>query len=121
MFFRYPWVTAFGGMCYTIYLYHNGIVAAIQGALWDNNLAIGPIPDGVVRAVLLTAATAIGGALLFVLLEKPFMHKDWPARVWCWLTGRPMPAPKPARPIPVEPAVEAEEAVGELVESGASR
>jgi peptidoglycan/LPS O-acetylase OafA/YrhL len=84
-FFAYPWVAAVGGMCYTIYLYHNPCIAAL-------NAAAGTIYAGdcfplafAVRAAVILVGVAAAGAGLFLMFEKPFMRKDWPARLAGWV------------------------------------
>jgi peptidoglycan/LPS O-acetylase OafA/YrhL len=86
---RAPMVYLAGGMCYTIYLYHFFFIGAgafltlrfhIGEHLWLNFL---------IQLLLLLPLTIAGSAVLFVLTEKPFMRRDWPARVWAWMTGSP--------------------------------
>jgi peptidoglycan/LPS O-acetylase OafA/YrhL len=81
-FFRNPWITTIGGMCYTIYLYHNVI-------LWRCTLITVPhlhvhnfqlnllIQTFVVGAIVLGLCS-----ILFLLFERPFMQRDWPQKAW---------------------------------------
>jgi peptidoglycan/LPS O-acetylase OafA/YrhL len=86
-FFTSPWIVVIGGMCYTVYLYHVPLVsfvrqplfgAATPGYDWLNLLKF---------AVVVVGVLAVSAAI-FVLSEKPFMRKDWPARLAGWLRGR---------------------------------
>jgi len=75
-----PWVTTVGGMCYTIYLYHQFIISAT--GRWTIGLAAGSTYAGnlVLQAVLLVPVVLATSAILFVLFEKPFMVRNWPLR-----------------------------------------
>jgi peptidoglycan/LPS O-acetylase OafA/YrhL len=75
-----PWLFTIGGMCYTIYLYNNQLLTTFvhftmrlvpRGASYELTVAI-----QVLTAVPLVIATS---AVLFVLFEKPFMRRGWPA------------------------------------------
>ncbi len=79
--FVYPWITAIGGMCYSIYLLHFEGISAVarftkkitEGApywlhLWIQFALVGTI------VVLLCSP-------YFVFLEKPCMRRDWPHRL----------------------------------------
>jgi peptidoglycan/LPS O-acetylase OafA/YrhL len=76
--FRIPFIVITGGMCYTIYLYH-WMCFFVFGFLtmrlydptryhWQNFL---------IQLVTLVPLTLIACAVLFALLEKPFMRPDW--------------------------------------------
>jgi peptidoglycan/LPS O-acetylase OafA/YrhL len=75
-----PWITTVGGMCYTIYLFHNPIIGkivsltnAIAPTHWYTaNVAL----QGLLVLPLLLAASA----LYFVAVERPCMRRDWPRR-----------------------------------------
>ena len=89
-FFAYPWVAAVGGMCYTIYLYHNWCLIfcgrflrePVQRALldWGAPFALRFSLD----VLMLALPSLVLCSFLFLLFEKPFMRKDWPAR---WRAG----------------------------------
>ncbi len=76
-----PLVTVLGGMCYTIYLLHNPVMAI----LLDLTRSIAPTPWYGMNLLL---QFAIVGPLLlvpcgvyFLLIEKPCMRRDWPRRL----------------------------------------
>ena len=77
-----------GGMCYTIYLYHQSIYHVLghwTAARWSG------LPYGgyvVVQALVLLVGCVAVSAVLFVLFEKPFMYPDWPAKARALLTRR---------------------------------
>lgn len=75
------WLFTIGGMCYTIYLIHSGILEAL-----------GPTADRVAGGLGLTATLVIESALLgvivlalsvvfFVLIERPCMDREWPMKL----------------------------------------
>ncbi|MGH9420713.1 MAG: acyltransferase family protein, partial [Thermoanaerobaculia bacterium] len=73
-------VVLIGGMCYTIYLYHQSLYHLLgywTASRWSW------LPYGgfiaVQSLVLLIGCLALS-AVLFVLFEKPFMYPDWPAK-----------------------------------------
>lgn len=78
----FHWVTAIGGMCYSIYLIHYAVISAVGrftkgiGARLPNSL------------YLLLQLALVGAAIVFVcgayfrLLERPCMKRDWPQRLW---------------------------------------
>lgn len=79
--FGNPWIATIGGMCYTIYLYHLIIISTLYrvtihlqtGRLWLDLL----IQFAVMAPVILLVCAG-----LFAVSERPFMRRDWPARVW---------------------------------------
>jgi peptidoglycan/LPS O-acetylase OafA/YrhL len=75
------WITTIGGMCYTIYMYHwlmiSGLIRLTAG-LQTHIFWL----DMIVQLVVMSAAITVMCALLFVLFERPFMQRDWPAKFW---------------------------------------
>lgn len=78
---RNRWLVVTGGMCYTLYLYHDLLVGLFGKATlhltglthsWWSIMAI--------QLTLLLPLTIAGCALMFIWFEKPFMYKDWPRR-----------------------------------------
>lgn len=76
------WITAVGGMCYSIYLIHYEVISA----LGRFTKALGAhLPNPVylmLQFVLVGAMIVIICGVYFVLLEKPCMKRDWPQRLW---------------------------------------
>ena len=80
-FFSNRWITAIGGMCYSIYLIHYEVVSAV--GRFTRGIAAG-IPYWVYllfQFLLVGTAVVLVCGLYFVLLEKPCMRRDWPQRV----------------------------------------
>src|SRR5262245_1332060 len=78
--FRLPWLVTIGGMCYTIYLYHQKIVhltlplttpLLVPGWPFWANFPLQLLLQGAIVVVIC--------GVLFALLERPFMRRRWPA------------------------------------------
>ena len=83
-----PWPVTIGGMCYTIYLYHYFVIS-FAGRFSTHWLPAMPLPLAFSAQFLLIAPVVLGGcAVLFVLFERPFMSRDWPARLAAFVTGK---------------------------------
>ena len=73
--FSNPWIVVTGGMCYTFYLYHFFIIAALGP--WttlvgiSDNLGL----NSLIQASILFPLTVAVTAVLFALFERPFMRK----------------------------------------------
>jgi peptidoglycan/LPS O-acetylase OafA/YrhL len=80
--FCHPWITAVGGMCYSIYLIHYEVISAVGRF----TKALGThLPNPVyltVQFVFVGSAIVILCGLYFLALEKPCMRRDWPQRLW---------------------------------------
>ncbi len=76
-----PWITTIGGMCYTIYLFHNHVIGAIVSL--TRSLA----PFGsyslnlMLQAVMVLPLTILLCGMYFITVERPCMRKDWPQRL----------------------------------------
>lgn len=94
------WIATIGGMCYTIYLLHNYIVAVL-GAAIPRILLRGSFPVRLaIQFILITPFVLVISALYFRFVERPCMRPDWPrrlrARLWSikfstWKKARPGP------------------------------
>jgi len=81
-------IAVIGGMCYTLYLTHVPIVELVTRLTrgWLNGIPYWPL---LAIELLITLPFAlIGGAVAFVLIEKPCMRKTWPADLWGWMTHK---------------------------------
>jgi len=87
-FITLPWITAIGGMCYTIYLVHLPIIEfMIQ---FTKNLYLTDIftINFLLQLLILTPILMTVSMIFFLLIEKPCMHKDWPQRVRNYLSAK---------------------------------
>ena len=76
-----PWVTTLGGMCYTIYLFHNPALAMILGRTGDFAPSGFYPVDLLAQLAIATPLVLLPSAVYFVLVEKPCMRRDWPQRL----------------------------------------
>jgi peptidoglycan/LPS O-acetylase OafA/YrhL len=78
-FFRQPLIYTIGGMCYTLYLYHYSVISAISRPLiaagFFNRLP--PWLQVIAAGLVIVPAVLLSGAIMFILVEKPCMKKDW--------------------------------------------
>jgi peptidoglycan/LPS O-acetylase OafA/YrhL len=80
-FLSRPWITAIGGMCYSIYLIHYEVISAV-GRFTKRMGQF--LPDSLYLAaqfVLVGAAIVFVCGIYFLALEKPCMSRDWPQRL----------------------------------------
>jgi peptidoglycan/LPS O-acetylase OafA/YrhL len=80
--FANPWVTAVGGMCYSIYLIHYEVISAVGRFTKSVGQHLPNPVYLIVQFVLVSSAVVIVCGLYFIVLEKPCMRRDWPQRVW---------------------------------------
>jgi peptidoglycan/LPS O-acetylase OafA/YrhL len=74
------WITTIGGMCYTIYLFHNQLIGGI--ALVTGGIAATPsyTLNVLIQGVLVIPPMLVVCVVYFRLIERPCMRKDWPKR-----------------------------------------
>ena len=87
-FLRNPWVAAIGGMCYTIYLIHlpliEGLIRFSRHLKWTSWFG----PNLLLQAIVVIPVVLAVSAVFYLLLEKPFMDKHWPAKLASLLKGK---------------------------------
>ena len=87
-FFSNRWVVIIGGMCYSIYLLHYALIAFIAGFtrnvfLTDMNYSV----NFIIQFIIVIPVVLMISAGYFVLIERPCMDKNWPARLVLWFKG----------------------------------
>ena len=75
-----PLVTTIGGMCYTIYMYHWLMISMLIRPLIHLQTHILWL-DLLMLFVVMSAVIVLVCAVLFALFERPFMRRDWPAKL----------------------------------------
>jgi peptidoglycan/LPS O-acetylase OafA/YrhL len=95
-FFSNPWITAIGGMCYSIYLLHYEVISAIG----RHSRKLGErAPYWIylsLQLLLVGSAVVVVCGIYFVIVEKPCMRRDWPQRLWAYggkIRGAKVPLP----------------------------
>lgn len=79
-FLAQPVVITIGGMCYTIYMYHwfmISLLIRVTGSLQTKNFAL----DLLIQFAVMVPVIVLVCAVLFAMFERPFMRRDWPARL----------------------------------------
>lgn len=74
------WVTTIGGMCYTIYLFHNKLLGVLISLSREFVPFTSYTFNVLVQGALVLPPMLVLCAVYFVLVEKPCMRKDWPKR-----------------------------------------
>ncbi len=77
-----PWITTIGGMCYTIYLFHNQVLSALigitKGFVFTGDYTVNVL----IQVIIISPPLLVATGLYFLLIEKPCMQKDWPIRLY---------------------------------------
>jgi peptidoglycan/LPS O-acetylase OafA/YrhL len=81
------WITIVGGMCYSIYLFHNQAIAAGFTLTRQWGLALGPQLYLMLQVFALLPCVLLGSAIYFAYVERPCMVRDWPQKLWARVTG----------------------------------
>lgn len=87
-FLSLPWITAIGGMCYTIYLIHLPLIEFLikytRGITYSNSFVL----NFIIQFFLIVPLVLIVSIVLFLLIEKPCMNRDWPKKLMNRLKGQ---------------------------------
>ncbi|MGP0073339.1 MAG: acyltransferase family protein [Bryobacteraceae bacterium] len=90
------WVATIGGMCYSIYLLHNYLIAAL-GMLTERFFSSYAFEWRLaIQFALITPAVLVLSAMYFRWVERPCMRPDWPRRVKAAFERPPIWYPSPA-------------------------
>jgi peptidoglycan/LPS O-acetylase OafA/YrhL len=81
-FFSNPWITAIGGMCYSIYLIHYEVISAVGRLTRKIGVGFPYWSYLLVQFVLVGFSVVLVCGIYFLLLERPCMNRDWPQRFW---------------------------------------
>jgi peptidoglycan/LPS O-acetylase OafA/YrhL len=84
-----PWIAVIGGMCYSIYLLHFALMAAIF-KLTRRLIVVRAdfLTNFVIQIVVTGVPILLLSMLYYRLVERPCMDPDWPSKLWHWATGR---------------------------------
>ncbi|MBO9573653.1 MAG: hypothetical protein J7497_15805, partial [Chitinophagaceae bacterium] len=75
------WITAIGGMCYTIYLIHLPFAELLITFTRKIHFTGWYAPNMLLQLVIFIPLIIMISAVCFLLFEKPFMDKHWPAKL----------------------------------------
>ena len=86
-FVRHSWITTTGGMCYTIYLFHQ--LAILNAGYIVDRFHIGNNPHlyFVTEALFILPFVGVVSVVYFVLVERPCMNPTWPSKAWTRVVG----------------------------------
>jgi len=70
-------IAAIGGMCYSIYLLHQGVFGILRYQLPGVQFTSYAWVNASIAYLLTIAAILFVSAIFFLLIEKPTMKKDW--------------------------------------------
>jgi peptidoglycan/LPS O-acetylase OafA/YrhL len=76
-FVRNPWIVTIGGMCYTIYLLHNYIIALLGSVTERVSPGLSLPAALLLQLALMTPILLAVCALFFRLIERPCMNPNW--------------------------------------------
>jgi peptidoglycan/LPS O-acetylase OafA/YrhL len=87
--FTNPWITTFGGMCYSIYLLHFMLIGTAGKVVLRGVGSTGAVwRDVVVQGAPLLLVALAGSVIFYVAIERPCMDRRWPSRLVRWVRGR---------------------------------
>lgn len=70
-------IAGIGGMCYSIYLLHQGVFGILRHQLPAVQFTSYAWVNGLIAYFLTIAAILFVSAIFFLLIEKPTMKKNW--------------------------------------------
>ncbi len=82
------WIATIGGMCYTIYMYHLLMISVLIRLTAKLQTHVFWL-DLIIQTAVMSVVIITGCAFLFVLFERPFMQRDWPAKLWAAIRSHP--------------------------------
>ena len=87
-FITFPWITAIGGMCYSIYLIHLPILEFFVRL--SKHIVVTDIftVNYIIQFILMTPLLLSISIVFYLLIEKPCMYKDWPTKLRNYLMGK---------------------------------
>ncbi len=83
--FSFKIFTSIGGMCYSIYLWHEQIISAVGNISVRFNPSHAYIPTLLWQYLLVMPVILVGCSVFYLLIEKPCMDKEWPKKVWLFI------------------------------------
>ena len=74
-------ITNIGGMCYTIYLLHFGIISFVGNPVLSLQFSDNPILNIGLYSIFILTSILLISIVFFVLIERPCMDKNWPTKL----------------------------------------
>jgi peptidoglycan/LPS O-acetylase OafA/YrhL len=76
-FLSTPWIAIIGGMCYTIYLTHLPLLEGLMRLTHPLSISTSYGINLGLQALIILPILLLSSILFFLLIEKPFMRKNW--------------------------------------------
>ena len=70
-------IAIIGGMCYSIYLIHQGILGSLRHRFATINFSNNNWINGTIHYIIALTIILIVSGIFFLLIEKPTMKRDW--------------------------------------------
>lgn len=70
-------ITIIGGMCYSIYLLHPGVLGLLMYSVGKIRFSENDLINGMAHLIITVGSILAVSAVFFLLVEKPTMKKDW--------------------------------------------
>ncbi|HUM06695.1 MAG TPA: acyltransferase [Terriglobales bacterium] len=80
--FSHPWISGIGGMCYSIYLFHPLVIAAMGRLTRALHLGQNFWAYFGLQTMLIAPAVLLLCGGFFLLIERPCMDRYWPQKLW---------------------------------------
>jgi peptidoglycan/LPS O-acetylase OafA/YrhL len=80
IFFSNAFITSIGGMCYSIYLIHYAVIFGVSLIL-KKMVFDEIVMNYTFHMSIFVISAMVASVIFFVFCEKPFMYKDWPAKL----------------------------------------
>ena len=75
-------ITGIGGMCYSLYLFHSMVVAAVKHVTAPLHFGENYWGYFALQSCLILPIVLLFCGTFFVLIERPCMDKEWPRKLW---------------------------------------
>lgn len=79
---KWRWIAFTGGMCYSIYLIHYSVISLVGNPIIGISFSHNQLINQAIYAITLLFAVMVTSSIFFLLIERPCMDKNWPAKLW---------------------------------------
>lgn len=86
--FANPVITGIGGMCYSIYLLHYPLISIIGNPLMGVSFSGISYVNNIVYTIILLVVILLASSAFYLLVERPCMDKNWPAKLASLFSSR---------------------------------
>ena len=86
--FNIKWVTAIGGMCYTLYLWHYMVIAAIGNSTIMWRVSDQYLPTLLFQFVIIIPFVIFFSLFFYLFIERPCMDKSWPNKFYAFVKNK---------------------------------